>query len=136
MIKKYLKKDIYNDARGTNNTNDQIKVKTSMLKSSLFNYSDAHMLVSGTITITRDGADDNAKDIDVVLPMYNLIEHSDNYSKTSRSLWQYYRDEPNATLTESKSLIFKERITRPLEIAEPLKQLSNFWRNLEMPLIN
>ena len=136
MIKKYLKKDIYNGARGTNNTNDRIKVKTSMLKSSLYNYSDAHMLLSGTITITRDGADDNAKDIDVVLPMYNLIEHSDNYSKTSRSLWQYYRDEPNATLTESKSLIFKERITRPLEIAEPLKQLSNFWRNLEMPLIN
>ena len=136
MIKKYLKKDIYNDARGTNNTNDQIKVKTSMLKSSLYNYSDAHMLVSGTITITGDGADDNAKDIDVVLPMYNLIEHSDNYSKTSRSLWQYYRDEPNATLTESKSLIFKERITRPLEIAEPLKQLSNLWRNLDMPLIN
>ena len=35
---------------------------------------------------------DNAKDIDVVMPMYNLIEYSDNYSKTSGSLWQYYRD--------------------------------------------
>ena len=38
---------------------------------------------------------DNAKDIDVVMPMYNLIEYSDNYSKTSGSLWQYYRDEPS-----------------------------------------
>ena len=37
---------------------------------------------------------DNAKDIDIVIPMYNLIEYSDNYSKTSKSLWQYYRDEP------------------------------------------
>ena len=37
---------------------------------------------------------DNAKDIDIVMPVYNLIEYSDNYSKTSRSLWQYYRDKP------------------------------------------
>ena len=37
---------------------------------------------------------DNAKDLDVIIPMYNLTKHSDNYSKTSRSLWQYYRDEP------------------------------------------
>ena len=37
---------------------------------------------------------DNAKDIEIVIPMYNLIEYSDNYSKTSGSLWQYYRDEP------------------------------------------
>ena len=38
---------------------------------------------------------DNAKDIDIVMPMYNLIEYSDNYLKTSGSLWQYYRDNPN-----------------------------------------
>ena len=36
---------------------------------------------------------DKAKD--VVMPLYNLIEYSDNYSKTSGSLWQYYRDEPS-----------------------------------------
>ena len=36
---------------------------------------------------------DNAKEIDIVMPMYNLINYSDNYSKTSWSLWQYYRDE-------------------------------------------
>ena len=40
---------------------------------------------------------DNAKDIDLVMPMYNLIEYSDNYLKTSGSLWQYYRDNPNLT---------------------------------------
>ena len=38
---------------------------------------------------------DNAQDIDIVMSMYNLIEYSDNYSKTFRSLWQYYKDEPN-----------------------------------------
>ena len=38
---------------------------------------------------------DNAHDIDIVMPMYNLTEHSDNYSKTSGSLWQYYKDDPN-----------------------------------------
>ena len=41
---------------------------------------------------------DNAHDIDIVMPMYNLIEYSDNYSKTSGSLWQYYKDDPNDNL--------------------------------------
>ena len=45
------------------------------------------------------------------MPMYNLMDYSNNYSKTSGSLWKYYRDEPNATLTESESFKFKERIT-------------------------
>ena len=45
---------------------------------------------------------DNAYDIDVVMPMYNLIEYSDNYSKTSGSLWQYYKDYPNDNLANSK----------------------------------
>ena len=43
---------------------------------------------------------DNAKDIDTVMPMYNLIEYSDKYSKTCGSLWQYYRDEPNNNLAD------------------------------------
>ena len=38
---------------------------------------------------------DNAQDIDIVMPMHNLIEYSDNYSKTSRNIWQYYIDDPN-----------------------------------------
>ena len=41
---------------------------------------------------------DNAKNIDIVMPIYNLIEHSDNYTKTTGSLWQYFRDEPNDDL--------------------------------------
>ena len=106
-----------------------------MLRSSLCDYSDAYILVSGTITITRaeayDGAKrldkrnkgvifknsapftdcilseinntqiDNSKYIDVLMPMYSLIEKSDNYSKTSGSLWQYYKDNPNNNITQS-----------------------------------
>ena len=53
---------------------------------------------------------DNAKDIDILMAMYNLIEYSDNYSKTSGSLWQYYRDEPNDNLADSES--FKSTIKK------------------------
>ena len=44
--------------------------------------------------------------------MYNLIEYSDNYTKTSRSLWQYYRDDPNDNIVHSESFKFKINITR------------------------
>ena len=54
---------------------------------------------------------DNAHDIDIVMPMYNLIEYSNNYSKTSGSLWQYYKDVPNNNLANSESLKFKVKIT-------------------------
>ena len=79
------------------------------------------------------------------MTMYNLIEYSDNYSKTSESLWQYYRDEPNDNLADSESFKSKIKITaktsatgngKDVEIMFPLKYLSNFWRSLEMPLIN
>ena len=87
----------------------------------------------------------NAHDTDIVMPMYNLIEHSDNYSKTSGSLWQYYKDDPNDNLTDSESFKSKVKITgntpnngntKDVEITVLLKYLSNFWRTLEMPLIN
>ena len=98
---------------------------------------------------------DNPKDIDIVIPMYNLIEYSNNYSKTSRSLWQYCKDIPavnnngdivnfnGANATDSFN--FKTKITgqtdndgeiNDTEIMFPLKYLSSFRRTLEMPLIN
>ena len=88
---------------------------------------------------------DNAQDIDIVIPMFNLIEHSDNYSKTSGSLWQYCKDDPNDNITQSESLKSKIKVTgktpatgntKNVKIIVPLKYLSNFWRTLEMPLIN
>ena len=88
------------------------------------------------------------------MPMYNLIEYSDNYSKTSGSLWQYCKEMPavdydgdiahfnGANATDSFN--FKTKITSQtnnagrinVEIIVPLRCLSNFWKTLEMPLIN
>ena len=88
---------------------------------------------------------DNAQDIDIVMPMYNLIEYGDDYSQTSGSLWQYYKDYPNYNLTDSESFKSKVKITgktpddgntKDVAIIVPLKYLSNFWRTLEMSLIN
>ena len=177
--------EINDESRGAYNINSQIKFKTTILKSSLCDYSDAYILVKGTITVNNTAAQgaaanntnkkvifkncapftnfisessntqiDNAKDIDIVMPMYNLIENSDNYAKTTGSLWQYCKDIPTrdnnnliegftaANLTDSFN--FKAKITgqtgndgtKDVEVKVPLKYLKNFWRTLEMPLIN
>ena len=79
------------------------------------------------------------------MPMYNLIEYSDNYSKTSECLCQYYKDEPNDNIADSESFKYKAKITgktpaagdtKDHEKIVPLKYSSNFWRALEMPLMN
>ena len=104
------------DARRTHSTNSQIKFKTSILKSILCDYSDAYIVVIGTITVAEVAAGegnnniqvvckncapftdciseinntqtDNAKDIQVVIPTYNLVEYSDKCSKILGRLWQ------------------------------------------------
>ena len=85
--------------------------------------------------------------------MYILMEYSDNYLKTSGSLWRYCKDEQalnNDDIVDfngannTDSFNFKERVTgqanndgtKYVKIAVPLKYISNFWRTLEMPLIN
>ena len=97
------------------------------------------------ISRINNTAIDNAQVFDIVIPVYNLIEYSDNYSKTSGSLWQYYKDDPNDNITQSESFKSKIKITgktpaagntKDVEIIVPLKYLSNFWRTLEMLLIN
>ena len=116
--------EINDESRGVYNVNSQIKFKTAMLKSSLCDYSDAYTFVKGRITVNNTGTAaapnnrnkkaifkncapftnwisemnntqiDNAKDIDIVMPIYNLIEYSNNYSKTSGRLRQYCKDIP------------------------------------------
>ena len=90
------------------------------------------------------------QNINIAMPMYNLIEYSDNYSDTSGSLWQFKRDEiiNNADVTNDNnapSFKYKANLIgntenngtkNEVKIAVPLKYLSNFWRSLEMPLIN
>ena len=99
---------------------------------------------------------DTAGNLDLVMPMYNLIEYSDNYQDSSATLYQYKRDEPpnnNVNLTADNSTSFKYKVNllgntaaaNPddalvgrlnVKIVVPLKYLSNFFRSLEMPLIN
>ena len=171
--------EINDESRGAYNVNSQIKFKTTMLKYSLCDYSNAYILVKGTISVNNTAAAgaavnnddkkvifkncapftnciseinnmqiDNAKDIDIVMPMYNLIEYSDNYAKTLRSLWQYCKDIPardaNNIIEEftecntTDSFKIKAKITgqtghdgtKDVERIVPLKYLSNFWRTL------
>ena len=99
---------------------------------------------------------DNAEDLDVVMPMYNLFEYSKNYRKTTGSLWICYRDETNSSIggnnithsiLNSESFDYKanfmengvthNNLTKnDVKVVVPLKYLSNFWRSLNIPLIN
>ena len=165
--------EINDKSRVKFNTNNDIRFKTTILKSTLCDYSDGYIHVKGRITITRATADaaarqgderntvvifknitplvnckseinnieiDNATDINIVMPMHNLIEYSDNCSKTSESLWQYYKDDPNDNLTDSELITSQIKLsgntpadgnTKDVEIIAPLKYLSNFGELLK-----
>ena len=107
------------------------------------------------ITHINDEHVDTAVNLDIIMPMCNLVEYCDNYSDTSGSLWQFYKDEQNmknrnpANVTAANSSSFKYKssffkqltdsdngVFKNFKIAAPLKYLSNFWRSLEMLLIN
>ena len=162
------------------NPNKQIRFKTSMLRSDLCDYSEAYIAVTGKITVASADNDaynkklafnnntpftsciskinntliDNVEDLDIIMPMYNLIKYSKSYRKTTGSLWNYYRDEPNNgaeggvdySIKNSKSFNYQTSITGKLEgdnvekdgieFVVPLKYLSNFWRTLNMSIIN
>ena len=97
---------------------------------------------------------DPAENLDIVMRRYNLIEYSDNYQDSSVTLYQYKRDEPpeanginDSTANNSSSFKYKISLLGDRNVAGgivrlnvkvvvPLKYLSNFFRSLEMPLIN
>ena len=153
------------------NPNKQARFKTSMLRSDLCDYSDVYIVVKGNITVEGAQYRDkhstnlalknnapfisciskinniligNTEDLDIVMPMYSLLVYSKNYSRTSGSLWNYYKDIPTDPITDSESFKYKTSITgktanngntKDVEFSVPLKYL-NFWRRLDMPLIN
>ena len=188
-----------NSLLDTYNENKSIRFKTLMLRSNLCDYSDAYILVKGTITVTALGANngannirdkknrplilknnapfvscitringeliEDADDLDIVMPMYNLSEYSKNYRKTIGWLYNYYRDEltndgndnfANRNVVNSEAFKYKNKITdntynvdagaqgydvnkngtQKIELAIPLKYLGNFWRALNIPLIS
>ena len=209
----YVINDLNNTAYGVdqydNNEPANIKYETKVLKPNLCDYSDAYILVTGIIQTVGGDANtklalkncapcrkcilhvndeyvEKADTLDVAMPMYNLIEYSDNYSDSSATLYQFKRDEPaddNDTFnaagngpddfnsdsfkykfnitgtrnevqaqagppapacslsnTEAQAAIAGNvvagRVTNNVNIVVPLKYLSNFFRSLEMPLIN
>ena len=140
-------------------------------------YAEAYILIDGTIRAAAADANtrlalkncapftkfnleindehvDTAENLDITMPMYNLIEYSDNYQDSSATLYQYKRDEPPeddavTDLTADNSSYLKYKISllgNPVvanniarinvKVVVPLKYLSNFFRSLEMPLIN
>ena len=130
--------EVYDQSEGNYNVNKEIRMKTSMLRSDLCDYSDAYIVLKGNITVTnpdnakrnkavafKDNAPimncisiingvkiNNAEDPDVVMPMYNLHEYSKKYRKTTGSLWNYCRDEPSDPLSsDSESFKYKTSIT-------------------------
>ena len=178
-----------NDPSGTGQnrykTSKQIKFKIPMLRSHLCDFSAAYIVVTGKIIVANPNNNaydkklafknnalfisciskinntlvDNTEDLDVVMPMDNLIEFSKNYRKATGSLWNYYRDERNSgfdinnnrdkinySIKDSESFNYKISIAGKLEngneekdgvkIVVPLKYLSNFWRTINIPLIN
>ena len=182
IIKNWI--EVQSQSGSTYNTSKPIRFKTSMLRSDLGDYSDAYVWVKGKITVTdthnnanfdrrltlKNNAPfilciskingelvENAEDLDIVIAMYNLLEYSKNHEKTSGSLFNYYRDEPNEaeiandngainiSIRNSKSFDYKAKIVgtlaanvleKEVTIAIPLKYLGNFWRSLDIPLIN
>ena len=180
--------------------NKSLRFKTPMLAANLCDYSDAYILVKGTITVTAPEVNNNANnirdkrnrpailknnapfvscitringelaedadDLDIVMSMYNLLEHSKNYRKTIGSLYNYYRDGlsddaddnnfDNIKVAHSNTFKYKNKITgntynvdagaqgydankngtQEVELAIQLKYLGNFWRALNIPLIS
>ena len=156
---------------------DTIEYDTRVLKPNLCDYAEAYILIDGTIRAAAANANtrlalkncapftkcnleindehvDTAENVDISMPMYNLIEYSDNYQDSSVTLYQYKQDEPPeadaiADLTADNSNSFKYKVKllgnpvlhgniakKSVRVVVPLKYLSNFFRSLEMPLNN
>ena len=164
FTKKWI--DVYEKSGGNYDVSKEIIIKTSMLRSDLCHFNDGNIVVKGDITLEGDNDAnkrnknlafknnapfinciskingvkiDNAEDLDVVMPMYNLLEYSKNYGKTMGSLWNYYRDEPSNPLSaNSESFKSKTSIAgktpedndslTDAKVVIPLKHLRNFRR--------
>ena len=130
--------EVYDQSEKKYSPNKEIRIKTSMLRSDLYDFNDAYIVVKGNISLEGDNDAnkrnknlafknnapfinciskvngvkiDNAEDLDVVMPMCNLLEYSKNYKKTTGSLWNYYRDEPSNPLSsDTKSFKYKRSV--------------------------
>ena len=161
ITKKWI--EVQSESGSTYNTSKPIRFKTSMLRSDLCDYSDFDRRLTlknafiSCISKINGEVVENTEDLDIVIPMYNLLKYSKNYERTSGSLFNYYRDELseitvgtgnnaiNISIRNSKSFDYKAKtvgtlannvLEKEVAIAIPLKYLGNFWINLDIPLIN
>ena len=158
-----------NNPYGNGDDGTTIKFETKVIKPNLCDYSDAYILVTGNIqnkiadsvvtfkncalfrtcdVTINDEHIERAEDLDIVMPMYNLLEYSDNYQDSTGSLYQFKRDEPpddNANVAyNTTSLGYKSKLisgtddnnVNNVKLVVPLKYISNFFRSLEMLLVN
>ena len=130
--------EVYDQSEKNYSVNKEIRIKTSLLRSNLCDFSDVYIVVKGDITLEGDNDAnkrnknlafknnapfinciskisgvkiDNAEDLDVVMPMYNFLEYNKNYRKTTSGLWNYYREEQSNPLsTNSESFKYKTSI--------------------------
>ena len=132
-----------------------------MLRSDLCDYSDAYIVVEEDITLTKtNGREiivirkrflafknnapftnciskinnvliDNAEDLDTVMPMYNLLEYSKNYRKTTGSLWNYYRNEPNNPRLNDDDPPTINYYVKPITNSESFKYKSSITGNIK-----
>ena len=158
-----------NNPYGNGEDGTTIKFETKVIKPNLYDYSDAYILVIGNIqnkpansivafkncapfrtcdVTINDEHVEKAEDLDIVMPMYNLLEYSDNYQDSTGSLYQLIRDEPldnNADVANNTtSLVYKSKLisgtdnsnVNNVKLVVPLKYVSSFSRSLEMLLVN
>ena len=158
-----------NNAYGNGEDGTTIKFETKVIRPNLCDYSDAYILVTGNIqnkpansvvafkncapfrtcdVTINDEHVEKIEDLDIVMPMYNLLEYFDNYQDSTGSLYQFKRDEPpdeNADVgNATTSLVYKSKLIKGtddnnlnnVKLVVPLKYVSNFFRSLEIPLVN
>ena len=163
---------VNHNSKSNYDATNEITNNTEILKSSLCEYNDTYILVKGDISVVRfknwasfikcitkidETAIDDAEDLYLVIPMYNLIEYSSNYSETTGNLWFYSEDEATNTNPDIvnddnfKSFKYRAKLlgntatqdnnaangnAKNAIIPVPLKYLCNFWRSLEIRLTN
>ena len=158
-----------NNAYGNGEDSTTMKFETKVIKPNLCDYFDAYILVTGNIpnksansvvafknyapfrtcdVTINDEHIEKAEELDIVMPMYNLLEYSDNYQDSTGSLYQFKRDEPPDDNTNvgnnTTSLVYKPKLIKGtdnnnvnnVKLVVPLKYVSNFFRPLELPLVN
>ena len=148
-----------NNAYGNGEDGTTIKFETKVIKPNLCDYSDVYILVIGNIqnkpansvvafkncapfrtcdVTINDEHVQKAEDLDIAMPMYNLLEYSDNYQDSTGSIYQFKRDErdDNANVANNAtSLVYKSKLisgtddnnVNDVELVVPLKYVSNFF---------